>query len=220
MDTIETDTLTSEIELALAHTPAVMRPRLRTLFALDQRLARIIGKATEPMLAQMRLSWWREMLEQGRSLRPQGDAVLDAIGETWAGEEAALRDLVNGWEHLLADPPLPEVDAQKFVDARAGALCAFARVSPEHKTYRHVNLAAQIWAIADLAAKVHSDTERNILLDMGQRLCAEKPKKLSSFKGLAVLSALGRRAIANGGRPLMEGRGAGFTAFRAALLGK
>ncbi len=220
MHTIETDTLSSEFELALAHTPAAMRPRLRALFALDQRLARIIGKATEPMLAQMRLSWWREMLEQDPAQRPQGDAVLDAIGEKWAGEEAALRDLVNGWEHLLADPPLPEAEAEKFVEARAGALCAFARVSPGEKAYKNVNLAAQIWAIADLAAKVHSDTERNLLLDMGRRLSAQKPEKLSGFKGLAVLSALGRRAIANGGRPLMEGRGAGFTAFRAALLGK
>ncbi|MEL7453772.1 MAG: hypothetical protein AAGJ50_10425 [Pseudomonadota bacterium] len=220
MDSVENDILASEVELALAHTPIGQRARLRTLFALDQRLARIIGKATEPMLAQMRLSWWREMLAQDVSQRPQGDVVLDAIGMHWVGDEGALSALVDGWEHLLADPPLPRDEAEGFASGRAAALCAFAGIGPDTKSYARVNFAGQIWAISDLAAKVHTDEERDMLVEMGRELCDQKPEPLRSFKGLAVLGALGRRALANGGRPLLEGRGAGLVAARAALLGK
>ena len=41
-----------------------------------------------------------------------------------------------------------------------------------------------------------------------------------SAKGLAVLGALGLRALKRGGRPLMEGRGAALVALRAAMLGR
>lgn len=220
METVENEALASEIELALAHTPIDQRERLKTLFALDQRLARIIGKATEPMLAQMRLSWWREMLGMPVAERPQGDVVLDAIGTHWSGDEEALITLVDGWEHLLADTPLPASSAEEFAKGRAVALCAFAGVQKAGEIEFGVNQEAKIWAIADLASKVHDEKEREMLVELGQRLCARKPARLRGFKALAVLGALSRRALMRGGRPPLEGRGAGLVAFRAALLGK
>ena len=46
------------------------------------------------MLGQMRLAWWREALGKPVADRPRGDRVLDAIGQDWAGREAALVAMV------------------------------------------------------------------------------------------------------------------------------
>jgi len=48
--------------LALAYAPAKARLQTLALFALDTRLAGLLRNSSEPMLAQLRLSWWRETL--------------------------------------------------------------------------------------------------------------------------------------------------------------
>jgi len=67
-------------------------------FALDGRIGRMVLGASEPMLGQMRLAWWRDQLGAAASARPQGDLLLDLIGRTWAGNELPLLALVDGWE--------------------------------------------------------------------------------------------------------------------------
>ena len=59
-------------------------------FALDGRIGRMVLGASEPMLGQMRLAWWRDQLGAPASARPQGDLLLDLIGRTWAGNELPL----------------------------------------------------------------------------------------------------------------------------------
>ena len=72
------ETLPTEIELALAYTPRDRREAMRVAFELDRRLARIVAATTEPMLGQMRLAWWRDILAKPVDERPRGDVVLDA----------------------------------------------------------------------------------------------------------------------------------------------
>jgi len=45
--------------LALAYAPQSTRLPLLALLALDMRLAGIVRNSREPMLAQLRLAWWR-----------------------------------------------------------------------------------------------------------------------------------------------------------------
>lgn len=210
------ETLADEYELAIAHTPSAIRDVLATLFALDERLARIVSQTTEPMLGQMRLAWWREMLGKPIADRPTGDAVLDAAGEHWQGREAGLVALVDGWEHLLADPPLTQKQAMQFSSGREQAMITvFAEVDAVL-----LGQAAKRWSLADVAAKVSLEEERNMLVALGLGSEDSKRSLPRQARGLAVLAALGTRALKRGGRPLMEGRGAGWTAFRAALLGR
>ncbi len=214
------EALPDEIELALAHTSEVQRAQIWALFALDQRLARIVGKATEPLLAQMRLSWWRDMLKMPADDRPKGDVVLDAIGAEWAGSEDALIGLVDGWEHLLAEPPLTDAAIDAFAMGRATALAAFGEAKTRPDRVTTFNLLGQIWALADLASKVESGEERHSIVQSGMRLCEQDLPRARDFKAIAILAALGARALREGGRPLLEGRSAGLIAARAALLGK
>ena len=214
-----TETLPPEIELALAYTARVYRPALRIFFELDLRFARILSGTNEPMLGQMRLAWWRETLSKPLGERPSGDAVLDAIGEHWAGREEHLQKLVDGWENLLAEPPLGAEDARAFVSGRAGAMAgAFGDQAGEWDA-SGANNVARYWAFADLAANVSLDEEREMLVSLA--LEQTRPSRLRApFKGVAVLGALSLRSLEKGGRPVMEGRGASITAIRAAFFGR
>lgn len=212
--------LSAEAALALAHTPPAQRDLLRIFLELDSRLARIVAGTSEPMLGQMRLAWWRETLGGPVEERPAGDAVLDAIGEHWQGREAALEGLVDGWEHLLADPPLREDDARKFAEGRSQALAEIFVKQSSAAGRADVESAAWHWALADLAAKVSVEEERDLLVRLGLEKSAPQTALPREARGLAVLGALGLRALRRGGRPLMEGRGASLIALRATILGR
>lgn len=207
-----------EAELAVAHSSARVREGVRTMFALDARLARIVSATNEPMLGQMRLAWWREMLGKPVTQRPRGDAVLDAIGEHWPGCEAALSAMIDGWEHMLAEP-FAEADARRFAAGRSTPWGALAERVGAGGFRAACERAGRRWALADAAAHIAPGDERDVLLALATQPDGSLrfPKPL---RGLAVLDALARRAIARGGRPLMEGRGASLVAGRAAILGR
>lgn len=212
--------LSDEARIALAHTGEDMRDALTIFFELDARLARLVSASSEPMLGQVRLAWWRDTLNLEVIERPKGDPVLDAIGERMAGAGIEFIPLVDGWEQMLSEPPLSREAASAFAKGRADALAGLAALNgfPED-IQRDVHAASYLWALADAASHISDGRERQTLLDLAQE--QRSPGRLPKpFRGLAVLAALGRRAIKAGGVPLMAGRSASLVAFRAALLGR
>lgn len=208
------DPLPPEAELALAWTAPKVRVALSMAFQLDRRLARIVGQTQEPMLGQMRLAWWREALGKPVAERPRGDAVLDGIGREWAGREAFLVQMVDGWEVLVTAQSLGVAEAEAFA---AGRGAFFAGLACDAAPARAA-AAGRRWALADAAAKVSDPAERAVLVATGQALAASGGRLARALGGLAVLEALAVRALARGGRPLMEGRGASLAALRAAIF--
>ncbi|PKP95409.1 MAG: hypothetical protein CVT75_02075 [Alphaproteobacteria bacterium HGW-Alphaproteobacteria-14] len=211
------DPIPPEAELALAWSPAKLRKPLTTAFQLDRRLARIVAHTTEPILGQMRLAWWREVLNKPLSERPCGDAVLDAAGRDWAGREAALVAMVDGWEVLVTAEQLGPSEVETFGSKRA----AFFNALHDDRSRAgedRVAAAAFHWAIADAAAGVSDESERALLIDAGLARAAAGGRLPRELRGLAVLDALALRALRRGGRPLMEGRGASLAALRAAIF--
>lgn len=220
MTALSTDILQPEIQLALAHTSPDYREALRIFFDLDLRLGRILAGTTEPMLGQMRLAWWRETLAKPANERPTGDIVLDAIGLHWAGREAALIELVDGWEELLAEPPLGEEHARKFAQGRVAAMKAAFGDKADSWDENSTQVLAWHWALADLVTSVSQPEEREMLVALALEKHKPAARQGAPFKGMAVLGALALRSLENGGRPLMEGRGASVTALRAAIFGR
>lgn len=216
-----TEVLPTEARICVAHTHPAMRGSLRVFLELDHRLARIVAATTEPMLGQMRLAWWRDMLGNSVDDRPTGDVVLDGIGEHWAGKEAALIALVDGWEQMLAEPPLGEDDAVLLANGRcSGLLAAYGTGPGQARDKGAFEAAAWAWAFADMAAKVSLGEERDLMIRLGLSKGASIPRLPHDARGLAVLGALGLRALKRGGRPLMEGRAASLIATRAAIFGR
>lgn len=212
--------LPPEVQLALAHTGAPYRVPLSIFFELDLRLGRILARTNEPMLGQMRLAWWRETIEKPVAQRPSGDPVLDAISEHWIDRDKSLISLIDGWEKLLAEPPLGRDHIMAFAQGRIEAVrAAFGAHSTQ---FDQSGAAVQIchWAIADLAAGVTLPEERKLLVEFGLENISSLKALGKPFKGIALLGALALRSLDKGGRPLMEGRGAAITAIRAAIIGR
>ena len=165
------------------------------------------------MLGQMRLAWWREALGKPVAERPRGDVVLDAIGRDWAGREAALVALIDGWEVLVTAEAIGIEDA-RILGMRRGAFFAALGGRDDDR----LAAAGYRWALADAASAVSSPEERAALVSVGlarAHIGGSIPREL---RGLAVLEALALRSLKRGGQPLMAGRGASLTALRAAIF--
>ncbi len=207
--------LPPEAGLALAWSPAKLRAPLAAALQLDRRLARIVGRTTEPMLGQMRLAWWREALGKPVAERPRGDVVLDALGEHWQGREPALVVMVDAWEVLVTADGIAPAGAAAFGGGR-GAF--FAALADDGRAQARLALAGARWALADAAAGVSDPAERSALVAAGLGLGEVSGRIPRDLRGLAVLEALARRSLRRAGRPLMEGRGASLAALRGAIF--
>lgn len=212
----EEDPLPPEAALAIAWSGANLRAALTTALQLDRRLARIVARTTEPMLGQMRLAWWREMLGKPASERPRGDAVLDAIGAHWQGREGALVAMVDGWEVLVTATALGREEAEAFGTQRGAFFAALGASGDAPR----LAAAGTRWAMADAAAMVSQPQERTALVSAGRTVPGPSGKMPSGMRGLAVLEALALRSLRRGGQPLMAGRGASLVALKAAMLGR
>lgn len=210
--------LPPQYEVALNYTPAPVRDAACCYLSLDRRLAQIVGQTSEPMLGQMRLAWWRDMLRAPIADRPKGDVVLEGAGTHWTGHEHALIALVDAWEEMLVEPPLPRQVALRFAKGRAAGFLALSQLTAYQLDMSPYADAAQVWALADAAAHIPDGEERELLLDCARSI-PTIPRYPKIMRGAAVLDALAHRAIAKGGRPLMEGRGAALTAFKTGLFG-
>ena len=205
------DGLPVEQRLALAYAPAASRGLFTALFALDTRLAGIVRGAREPILAQLRLAWWRDRLRDGGGT---GDPVLAALAG-WGDQRAGLAGLVDGWEHLLGDSLDPAAIGH-FVEGRAQAMAALAGLlglSAEQSVQ-----AARSWALADLAGHVANPAERALVQEQaGQHDWGHVPLP-RQLRPLAVLAGLARRRRGAGG--LIDGPVSLLCAIRLGLTGR
>lgn len=210
--------LPTEFEIALSYTPADRRNRMRAYFTLDRRLSQIAAQTTEPMLGQMRLAWWREMLQKPADERPQGDASLDAIGEHWSGSETDLISLVDGWEALIAAQTLDADTISAFAKGRSAPFTSFVEPGSDVQIQR-ISDAGSAWAVADAAIRMSDEAERDMCIQEGLKRAggARLPR---SLRGLAILEALAIRSLKDGAKTLMDGRGAALIAFKVGLLGR
>ena len=210
---MDADTLTASLpverRLALAYAPAQARPLWRGLFALDQRLGAVVAAQREPMLAQIKLAWWREQLARPAAARVRGEPVL-ALLDAWGDAAAQLQPLVDSWELLLDGHSLSAEIAGQIAGQRSAVCQALAAQLEPVNAISRIDRAAQGWALAELAA----------LTGMPQ-LAAEHdwgavslPRQL---RPLAVLYGLARRS--RGGTALLSGPRAGLRAVRLGFLG-
>lgn len=210
------ETLPLPQRLALAYAKRGLRAQWLGLLALDAHLANLLRQSREPMLAQMRLAWWRERLAEPVAQRPRGDPLLDLLA-AWTGHEAALVALADGWEHLLAE----RLDGEAMRGFAAGRAAAFAGLAELAGTVTAPAAAAGTrWALADLAAHLSQSDERAAVLAAAHALPPEPVSLPRTLRPLAVLDGLARRSLARGGAPLADGPLAGLAALRLGIAGR
>ena len=105
--------------------PEALRERLFVLYAFNHELARAREVASVPMLALIRLQWWREVVEGARRSHEVASPLLDAVEAGWL-DRAALLGLVEARE-VEAEDAIPTLDAWRgHLLAGAGGLAAEA----------------------------------------------------------------------------------------------
>lgn len=215
----ETARLPLPQRLALAYAPARTRLPALALLGLDHRLGRAVAQAKEPIMGQVRLAWWRELLGQPNLSRPSADGLVAALAH-WEGEADALIELVDAWEEMLAEPPLPASAALALVEARAGAFAALARIVGVGHHADDAGNAARIWALADLAAGLGNRQERDMTVSLYNGAWTRGQRLPRALRPLAILSGLARRSLAKGGSPLLDGPNASLVAMRIGIAGR
>ncbi len=152
------DTLPLPQRLALTYAPGKVRSETLALFALDARLGQALRQTNEPIMAQMRLAWWRDQLKLDPPARERSDELVCLL-DIFDTQREALAALVDGWELLLTED-FAESAASAFASARAQALLGLARIVEAPDSPEDILLAGQTWALADLAASLSDPSER------------------------------------------------------------
>lgn len=189
--------------LALAYAPTAARPAWADLLELDGRIGAIVRGAREPVLAQIRLAWWRERLAEVADKRPRGEPLLARLGQ-WSDAGAGLIPLIDGWEALLDDPVALGAD-EAFVAGRVAAVAVLAR---EVEAGHDGAWAARAWGQADLALMRR---ETAVVGAPGPRLAPQ-------LRPLAVLAGVTARAAGLGDPAALVSPGALLAALRHGLL--
>jgi len=216
----QSDLLPPPVRLALAYQPGGRFDATEVLFAFDSHLGRLISQAREPLLAQMRLAWWRDTLALPVEKRPRGDPILDRIGAAWAGQEPALINLVDGWEELLGQPPLSGDAMRRFASARGEAWAALATLAGLPADIFAASQAGERWGMVDLAGRVSDADERDRAWAVAESLNCKAVPLARKLRPLAVLDGLARRAIGRGDPDLLGGRGAALALMRLGMVGR
>lgn len=179
-----------EVRLAIAYARAATRPVLNALWSLDARLAGILRTTTEPMIGQMRLTWWFEAAAKSDAIA--GEPVLAALTAADVAPAASQR-IIEGWEALLEGEDDDALLA--YATGRGGGLFAAAAACLRVKD--RVEEAGAAWALVDLA-RHHSrpDVARRALKLASERM-SHAPTRLSkAARPLAMLKKLTRRDLA------------------------
>ena len=205
--------------IAFASTGRNRDPWLAAL-ALDGRIGRMVLGASEPMLGQVRLAWWRDQLGKPIDHRPRGDPLLDLIGQCWHGREAALLALVDGWEALLGDRPLAQADMIRFVEGRGALAKGLAHLlsHPDHAP--EAERAGKLWAFADLAIHAQAEGERSHALEQGVPHARQSLQLPRTMRPLAVIGGLAQRSLRSGGAAMLGDRFSPLVALRLGMVGR
>ena len=112
--------------LATLFAPADRRGALFSLYAFDIEISRIRDLAREPMPGEIRLQWWREVLEGERAGEAAANPVAASLLATLAQHRLAvpkLIGLVEAQRFDIYDEPMPTLVAlQSYASNTAGAI--------------------------------------------------------------------------------------------------
>ena len=137
--------LPPEAQVAIGYASPEHRGAFASLLAFDRNLARSVAGASEAIVGQLRLAWWRDALAASADDLPRGNPLLDELAAAFGEQRRSLRALVDGWEAVLLAEPV-WVAIQALSERAAGW-----RSGPSGADDPTVRLAAGRWALADLS---------------------------------------------------------------------
>lgn len=118
--------------LAGLFVPAEARPHVYALYAFSAEIARVRDVVSDPLPGEVRLQWWRDLIEGSAhgeaNANPLAAALLDTV-ERFALPRAALIRLIDARIFDLYDDPMPTVnDLEGYAGDTASALLQLAAI--------------------------------------------------------------------------------------------
>lgn len=179
-----------ERRLAMTYAAPPHRPALRALWSLDDKLAGILRATREPMVGQMRLTWWHEALSALDEATPPAEPVLQALARDVVPHVPGRRlaDFVEGWEALL-EPTLDASAMEAHAAHRGGGLFS-AMATIVGVDDPAIATAGAAWALADLAGHLKATAQADIARTMARDTLA----KVAGFRWPVAARAIGATA--------------------------
>ena len=116
--------------LAALFAPKAARAHLLALYGLNIELSSIAEQATEPVLGEIRLQWWRDAIHKAARGQTVGHPVADAIGETLKAcplSRSRLSALIEARAFDISVKTMPDWPSLKtYLHDTAGALFQLA----------------------------------------------------------------------------------------------
>lgn len=150
-----------EFRLAMGYAEAAERPALEALFALDDTLGAILRTTREPLVGQMRLTWWYEALGRLDTAPAPAEPVLTALQACVLPVGVSgvmLAGMTDGWEALL-EPVLDATAVDRFARDRGRRLFELAGAVLS-VTDSRIGQAGEGWALADLSQRLSDAPSR------------------------------------------------------------
>jgi len=148
-------------QLALSYADAAVRPALDAVFALDDTLAAILRSTREPLVGQMRLTWWYEALGRLDTAPAPAEPILMALQRSVLPRGvsgAMVATLTDGWDVLL-EPVLDAAALSRFAHDRGRRLFELVSVLLAVNDDR-IGAAGEGWALADLTLGLSDAKDR------------------------------------------------------------
>lgn len=164
-----------ERAIALAYAARDRRAGLAALWSLDETLAGLVQAGREPMIAQMRLTWWHDALtrldESVVPVQPLLRAIAaDVIPHRITG--ADLATMIEGWEVLLDNGSLTDTMLNDYAAARGGGLFRAAATVLGASDSDLAATGGRGWALIDLGLHLTAADERRRSFDLARATLA------------------------------------------------
>jgi phytoene synthase len=175
---------------ASLYAPPEKRGALYALYAFDHEISRIRQAVREPIAGEIRLQWWREVLEGKRAEEAAAHPVAAALLTTIADYQLPVTRLlavVDAHTNDLYDEPLADFD--EYGEAtKAGIIALAAQIlGASGDAIEHI---ARHAGLAGLAADTARETEARAHLDAAQALLPQvQPEALPALLPAATIRA-------------------------------
>lgn len=179
-------------DLVRLYWPVELRPAFDALFEIDDAMAEVVVRATEPALASIKLAWWRERLEELDQGKVPAEPRLQAAASELLPRGisgADLGSLEESWALLLQ--PDDQLSFMRGVTSRGPSIFTLAARLLKIPMDDHLEAAAQSFTAADLGRRAIFDL---VPLKLG-RARDRVPRRM---RPLTALEVLARRDMRDG----------------------
>ncbi len=176
--------------IALAYAPRSCRDALAALWDYDATLGRVVATTTEPMIGQMRLTWWHERMIGLNAGEIVAEPVITALHDVVRDHDvtgAMLSGLIEGWEALLEPMPFASTILRDYATKRGDRLFELSA------TILGVDVSTGLgagWALIDFPRYCTDPTTIEQALKLFESVDIKGPKPLRILARIARIKAM------------------------------